>query len=116
MKKYILSLIMFIGAFPYVAFAAAVTDVNSLFTLIGSTMKSITPMIVGLAVLYFIWGVLSFVMNSGDEDAQKAARSQMLYGIIAIFVMVSVWGLVGILSGTFGFTNQVIDAPTLPTI
>ena len=36
----------------------------------------------------------------------------MIYGIIALFVMVSVWGLVNVLSGTFGFTKT--EAPTLP--
>ena len=33
----------------------------------------------------------------------------MIYGIIGLFVMVSIWGLVAILSGTFDLKNDIPD-------
>jgi hypothetical protein len=33
-------------------------------------------------------------------------KNLMLYGLVGFFVMVSVWGLVNILTGTFGFGNN----------
>ena len=51
-------------------------------------------------------------MIAADEEKKGVAKEKMIYGIIALFVMVSVWGIVNVLSGTFGFTTT--SAPTLP--
>ena len=69
---------------------------------------SVIPLIFALAVAMFVWGVVQFVINS-DEEAKKAKGKQfMLWGIIALAVMVSVWGLVGILSATFGINGSIL--------
>lgn len=69
---------------------------------------SVIPLIFALAMVMFIWGVVQYVINS-DEEAKKAKGKQfMLWGIIALTVMVSVWGLVGILSSTFGIEKTVL--------
>lgn len=62
---------------------------------------SIIPLIFTLAVLMFIWGVVQYVINSDEEAKKEKGRQFMLWGIIALTVMVSVWGLVGILRTTF---------------
>lgn len=73
--------------------------------------KSVIPLIFSLALAMFVWGVVQFVINN-DEEAKKAKSKQfMLWGIIALTVMVCVWGLVAILGNTFnintGFVPQV---------
>jgi len=69
--------------------------------------KSIIPLIFALAVAMFIWGVAQYVINS-DEEAKKAkGKSFMIWGIIALFVMVSMWGLVSIIGNTFNLGNTV---------
>src|SRR3989338_10230158 len=111
MKKLIASLSFFVVA-PFVASAG--TSVSSLGDLLGVFMtiiNALMPFIVALAVLFFIWGVFQFVMAAGDEEARTAGRDKMIYGIIGIFVMVSVWGLVNLLQGSFT-TNKAVIAPT----
>jgi uncharacterized membrane protein YidH (DUF202 family) len=69
---------------------------------------SVIPLIFALAIAMFIWGVVQFVINS-DEEAKKTKGKQfMLWGIIALAVMVSVWGLVNILTDTFGIKGGFI--------
>ena len=69
--------------------------------------KSVVPLIFALAVAMFVWGVVQYVINS-DEEAKKAKGKQfMIWGIIALTVMVSVWGLVSILGGTFGIDYAI---------
>jgi hypothetical protein len=48
-------------------------------------------------------------------QGKRAGRTIMLYGVIVLFVMVSVWGLVNILRATFGITDadNNITPPTL---
>jgi glycerol-3-phosphate acyltransferase PlsY len=45
-------------------------------------------------------------LAGGDEEKRTTGRNTMIYGIVAIFVILSVWGLVNILNGTFGTANQ----------
>jgi uncharacterized membrane protein YidH (DUF202 family) len=69
--------------------------------------RSVIPLIFTLAMLMFIWGVVQYVIND-DEEAKKAKGKQfMIWGIIALAVMVSVWGLVNIVGSTFGIKNVV---------
>ncbi|MBM2817933.1 MAG: protein of unknown function with transrane region [Parcubacteria group bacterium] len=108
MKK-IISIVS-LYALPIFAFAD-VTDANSLFSTAQDILKKILPLIISVAVIYFVYNAFSY-MIAADEEKKGEAKSKMIYGIIALFVMVSVWGLVGILSGTFGFSTT--NAPTLP--
>lgn len=104
---------------PVVAFAQGLPsqDVSGVFTLIERFINALIPLLIGLATLYFIYGVFKFVKSAGDEGAREEGRSAMLYGIIGLAVMVSVWGLVGILTNTFGLDSaQPINPPDLPDI
>ena len=79
----------------YVAFALCVIN------------KFIIPILVTLAVVIFIWGVSNFVLNAGDEEAREKGKQFMIWGIIALFVIVSVWGIVKLLTTTFGFGSVI---------
>ncbi|MCI0597840.1 pilin [Candidatus Parcubacteria bacterium] len=107
---------------PLAVFAAltlpAFAHAQTLFTFGGAIINIINgvlvPLVFAVAFIVFIWGVFwYFIAKSEDEDGKKKARSLMLYGIIGFFVMVSVWGLVNILLGTF---NLQQNAPTLPGV
>ena len=54
-----------------------------------------------LALVWFLWGLAMYILSGPGEKADEG-RSRMIYGIIALFVMISVWGLVRVLSNTFG--------------
>ncbi len=71
---------------------------------INGLLKMVAPIIIALAVLYFVWGIAKYIKDSASEGAQEEAKNIMLWGVIVIFVMVSMWGLVAILTRTFGIT------------
>jgi len=64
------------------------------------------------AVLAFVRGIIVFVLNTSDEAKRKEGKQWMLWAVIAFFVGITLWGLVGILTGTFNLTPLVI--PQLP--
>lgn len=70
--------------------------------------KSIIPLILGFAMVLFIWGVVQYVINTDDETKKKKGKQFMIWGIVALAVMTSVWGLVRILGNTFGVNTTVI--------
>ena len=71
---------------------------------------TIIPLLFSLAVLIFIWGIIQYVIAEDDEGKRKKAKDTIVYGIIGLFVMISIWGLVRILGNTFGVQNTI---PTL---
>jgi amino acid permease len=72
-----------------------------------SIISYVVPMLFALAVAAFIWGVIQTLLNPSNEEARKKGKSFMLWGIISLFVMLSVWGLVSILASTFGKTTVI---------
>lgn len=104
---------------PILAFAATVgnnapSDLLGVLSLFSRMISIVTIILVSIAVLMFIWGVIQYVSSGGDEEAQAKARSTMIYGVIGIFVIVAVWGLVNILGKTFISDNSAKTVPCVP--
>jgi len=89
------------------------TDLSSVLCKIRDILNSVVPVLIALGVVYFIWGVITYVI-SDDEEAKKKGRDRIIYGIIGLAVIVAMWGLVGILTRTFNVDNSGVI--TLPTI
>jgi|SRR3989344_2121440 len=102
------------GGVPTVCSGGAITTVQGVLCKIAEIFGAVIPVLIALGVIYFIWGVITYVIAS-DEEAKKAGRDRMIYGIIGLAVIVAVWGLVKILTNTFGLSNtQRINYPTVP--
>jgi uncharacterized membrane protein len=65
------------------------------------------PFLFTLAVVGFIWGIIQFYLNPENEEKRKNGKTFMIWGIIALFVMVTMWGLVGVLTNTFGIKTLI---------
>lgn len=75
----------------------------------GLINDAVIPLIFAVATVFFIWGAVKFFIISAGEEAQREQGKQfMFWGIIALAVMLSVWGLVGILTSTFGVDGSVL--------
>lgn len=57
-----------------------------------------------LAFLFFVWGVAEFIRKSDDSSGREEGRQKMIWGIIALAVLASIWGIVTWLQGEFGIT------------
>ena len=90
----------------YVAVKPKLTDlINYVTCVIGA---SVVPLIFILAVAFFVWGVVQYVINADSEEAKSKGRDFMIWGIIALTVMVSIWGLVRIFGNTFNIDTTFI--------
>ncbi len=122
MKKKLMVLSGLVLSLPVVAFAQtqAFCDLNTnsgtiqnVLCKVGDFLNAAIPIVIVLAVLYFIWGVISYVI-AGDEEKKSSARSVMIYGIVGLAVIVGVWGLVNLLLDSFGVGNvQNVNLPTV---
>src|SRR3989344_630754 len=88
---------------------------SSVATLTG-VINQLIPFIISIGLLVFLIGVVQYVSAGGDEEKRTAARGMIIFGIIALFVMVSVWGFVNILGRTFFGTQGATAGPDyIPT-
>ncbi len=67
---------------------------------------AVIPFIFALAIASFVWGVVQYVIND-TEEAKTKGRDFIIWGIIGIAVMVSVWGLTKVVGGTFGIQYAI---------
>ncbi len=99
MINYIFLLITLL--FPKVSFAEA----HGISGLISATQKLVDlliPIVFAVALLVFLWGLGIFVFKAGSEEARTEGRRLMFWGVIALFVMSSIWGLVAFLVDGLG--------------
>jgi len=124
-KKLIVLSSIVLGSAPFLALAQnstgcdnpqVVGKIQGVICTIGNILDIVIPILVVLGVVYFVYGVVMFVIAS-DEEAKTKGRNSMIYGIIGLVVIVAMWGLVNIVINTFdlgGGTPENLEIPTVP--
>lgn len=115
MKKSLLKLgaVALAGA-PVLVGAQTISGLLGLLATANDLINRLIPFIIALTVLVFLYGIFKFVISGGDGEARKEAQGYIIWGIVALFVMVSVWGLVNILVRSVNLDNTAPNAPGLP--
>ena len=78
---------------------------QSIYTLLATAdriIRIIIGMLFPLATVFFLWGIIEYMRAAGDEKKIKDARQKITYGIIGLFMMVAIWGIVKAVVATFG--------------
>ena len=111
----VVSLTLFLLVF---SIAFAVDDAASFIdNLTDNLVPPIVRLIFALAIVYFLWGVVQYVLYPDEETKKKEGKEKIIWGLIALTVMFSVYALVSITTNTFldGADNDVISVPQLPS-
>ena len=92
---------------------------GSLISLLDTAQRIVTrlvPLGIGLAVVSLFYGIVMFMWKGRDEkEAHDKWLKWMGVSIIGIFVMVSVWGLVGFLGSVLGIgQGGQVPTPSIP--
>ena len=68
-------------------------------------LERVIPLLVGIAVLVFMWGIVKFIAHAEDEKTHEDGKKLMVWGMVGLFVIVSLWGIVGFVQETTGADN-----------
>ena len=82
------------------AYAATLTTDQLLSNILANIINPLITVMMGVAVVYFLWGVFQFVRNAESPDKRKEGGMHMLWGIIGLFVMISAYGILNLILGT----------------
>ena len=76
---------------------------------------SLMPILGGIALLIFFWGLIKFIAESGDEKTHREGKNLMVWGLVSLFVMISFLGIVYFFYDDLGFNAvKPFGLPTLP--
>jgi ABC-type maltose transport system permease subunit len=86
---------------------SASEGLRGIINLANSLLNSIIILLITatVAVIFFYGVSYIFKQARGDGKEMKSALSGMLWGVAALAVMVSIWGLVKFLQSTLGISN-----------
>ena len=75
-------------------------DLNFILCKGSEILNALMPFLVALGVVYLVWGVVQSFIND-SEEAKKKGKDRIIFGVIGLAVIISIWGLVYILVRTF---------------
>lgn len=79
--------------------------------LINKINQNITnPLIIllfAVATLVFFWGIFQFVYHMDSEESRDIGKRNILYGLIGMAIMFSVFGIINFVLNTFNIKQEV---------
>jgi hypothetical protein len=88
-----------LALFPGIASAAAPRTFSELAELLISLINSGTGLLILAAFVAFFWGMSTNLLKMKDEGG-KIFKNYIIWGVLALFVMISIWGIVSLLQNT----------------
>lgn len=83
-------------------------NANDVISRLISIGNVVIYLLIGFAVLYIVYvTVMYFIKGKEGDESRHEAGMRILYGIVGLFVILSLWGLVNILINTFNTDNNV---------
>lgn len=80
------------------------TEIIELFINIG---LALIPFMGALAFLSFVLGVARFIKAAGNEKEIKESKNFLIWGVVGMFVLVTIWGIITFLRSEFGFAGTI---------
>lgn len=66
----------------------------------------IIPVLAAAALVLFLWSGLQYILKAGESHGKGAEREALLWGVIALFVLFSVWGILRLVCSTLIGTSS----------
>lgn len=84
---------------------------------VASLMESVNRVIINpliillfsLAVVYFVYGLVKYLLSPDNEEVRKTSKSHMLWAVVGMFIMIAVFGIMNIILKTIGEKNINLD-------
>lgn len=96
-KIFYSSIVVFFLTTPDLSFAATPKSFKELVANIVSIINGFIVLTMALSTVYFLFGILKYMTQYGDEKARAESVKTITYGLVALFVMVAIWGIVALL-------------------
>lgn len=113
MKKYLI--IIFSLLIPSVSFAQSLRRINDINSLAGRLLgigDLVIYLLVFIGVIFLVYNIVWYFIRPAGES-RKDSGMNILWGIVGLAIIVSLWGLVNLLVNTF-YTEPNITPDRFP--
>lgn len=105
-----ITLTILLFSVPAVVFGRAASTFKDLANQLVGLLDSATTVLIVAGIGVYFYGVSTNILNFSDKSGEKL-KAYFFWGIIVLFVMVSIWGIVGLLQNTL-FGDNPFSANT----
>ena len=85
-----------------------ITIIPFLYKVNNLILNPIIILLFALSTLYFIYGIVRFLSLDVADVSRKEAKSAIIWGIVGMVIMFSVYGIIGFILATFGIKETTI--------
>jgi len=118
MKNKIQKIILFLFlSSPLFVFAEDMSNLKGILDWASSLLKDkVLPLLITIGVVMFIFGIIKFYLLPGNEKDKEKLKGFLVKGLIALFVMISFWGIIKIFTTTFDLEGKKPIPPRIPDV
>lgn len=69
-----------------------------------------------LGLFLFLWGIIEYLWEVKDGKADGNGRTHMVYGLIGMLIMVSVYGIIALVVNSFGLNVSSTDVSRINNV
>ncbi|MEI6352699.1 MAG: peptidoglycan-binding protein [Candidatus Nomurabacteria bacterium] len=81
-----------------------------------NVIQNLVVLLGGVALVVFLWGMVLFIYHRQNAaDSLKKDKEMMLWSLLALFVFVSVWGIIKLFQGFLGVSSTDMVLPKICT-
>jgi hypothetical protein len=101
---------------PMLVLAQGGGAILSILGTIKNLLNVLIPILITAALVYFIWGVIRYII-SADADKKEDGKRVAIQGLIGLLLILSVWGIIGIVQSSFGLgTGGTVSGTDIPGV
>lgn len=94
--------VIILGVIAYAPVAYAITYQEFIQNfIVGRILRPIANLMFLLATVIFIWGIVGYIANADNEKSRTEGRDHMIWGIVGLVIMSTVYIILSILSSFF---------------
>lgn len=75
-------------------------DLKGLVLVLVGFINTLIPVLASIALALFLWGTARFIYRSGSSEGHGHDRDMITWGLVALFILFSLWGIIGLLQNT----------------
>ncbi len=80
--------------------------VDLLDRIIDYVINPAVKIVFTLGLFFFLWGFIEFLWKLKDGEVDNDGKQHMVYGLLGMLIMVSVYGIIALVMNTFGIDPQ----------
>lgn len=101
-------IVLFILAIPILSVAQstipaqAPQDLKQFLCIAAKLALDFVPLVIVFTISAFLQGLIKYVASGDNEEKRMEGIKMMIYGVVGLFFMVSVWGILSIWTQSYG--------------